>query len=360
MNSQPATGLAARATPPIPDPPLPAPPFVRIRGLVKTFEVHAGGSRRVIIRAVWEVDLDIAAGEAYGLVGESGSGKTTLARCLLRLTDVTAGSVEVGGVDVTKATSRELRGLRRRMQVVFQDPVGSLDPRLQVRDLVAEPLRTHLGLSRSALDAEVARLLDDVGLARIHVGRRPHELSGGQCQRVAIARALALKPRLLVLDEPTSALDVSVQAQILNLLVELRAEHGLTYLLISHDLGVVRYLADRIGVMYLGRLVEEGPAADLLAQPHHPYTRALLAARPDVDGSNQRDILVRGDPPSLTDPPTGCAFNPRCWWRHQLSEPAACVELVPVLQPSAVAADRYVACHFADEVPSALAREVSP
>ena len=176
-------------------------------------------------------------------------------------------------------------------------------------------------LRGGVLDADVARLLDDVGLARIHMGRRPHELSGGQCQRVAIARALALRPRLLVLDEPTSALDVSVQAQILNLLVELRREHGLTYLLISHDLGVVRYLADHIGVMYLGRLVEEGPAADLLASPGHPYTRALLASRPDVDGSNERGILVRGDPPSLTDPPSGCSFHPRCWLRHQLASP---------------------------------------
>ena len=336
-----------------------AAPFVRISGLVKTFEVHAGGSRRVVIRAVSGVDLNIGAGEAYGLVGESGSGKTTLARCLLRLTDVGAGRVEVGGVDVTTAKGDQLRRLRRQMQVVFQDPVGSLDPRLRVRDLVAEPLRTHLGLRGAALDAEVARLLDDVGLARLHMARRAHELSGGQCQRVAIARALALKPRLLVLDEPTSALDVSVQAQILNLLVELRAEHGLTYLLISHDLGVVRYLADRIGVMYLGRIVEEGPAAELLASPDHPYTRALLAARPDVDGTNDRGILVRGIRPASPIRPAAAASTRAAGFVTSSGSRPPVSSSCPVLQPSPTHVSRSVACHFADQVPSALAKEVS-
>ena len=286
-------------------------------------------------------------GEAYGLVGESGSGKTTLARCLLRLVDTTAGRIEVGGRDVTRAAGGDLRALRREMQVVFQDPVGSLDPRSRVQDVIAEPLRTHLRLDSAAITARVTELLDEVGLARIHMPRRAHELSGGQCQRVAIARALALRPKLLVLDEPTSALDVSVQAQILNLLAELRREHGLTYLLISHDLGVVRYLCDRIGVMYLGRIVEEGPSSHSLEAPIHPYTRALLASRPSVDGVAP-STPVRGEPPSLTAPPRGCPFHPRCWLRASLGDPARCVDEVPQLRPFGPGV--IAACHFADPV----------
>ncbi len=319
--------------------------LVRIEGLIKEFPAHVPGRGTVIIRAVNGVDLAIAGGEAYGLVGESGSGKTTLARCLLRLVDPTAGRVEVAGRDVTRATGGDLRALRREMQVVFQDPVGSLDPRSRVQDVVAEPLRTHLRLDSAAIATRVAELLDEVGLARTHMNRRAHELSGGQCQRVAIARALALRPKLLVLDEPTSALDVSVQAQILNLLAELRREHGLTYLLISHDLGVVRYLCDRIGVMYLGRIVEEGPSSHTLEAPIHPYTRALLASRPSVDGIAPT-APVRGEPPSLTAPPPGCSFHPRCWLRASLGDPAHCVEEVPALRPFAPGV--IAACHFAD------------
>ena len=290
------------------------------------------------------MDLAIEEGEAYGLVGESGSGKTTLARCLLRLTDATAGRIEVDGRDITQLAGGELRRLRRKLQVVFQDPVGSLDPRSRVADVVAEPLWTHERLRGAAAEARVLALLDDVGLGRRYLDRRAHELSGGQCQRVAIARALALRPRVLVLDEPTSALDVSVQAQILNLLVALRREHGLTYLLISHDLGVVRYLCDRIGVLYLGRLVEEGPAGHALEAPSHPYTRALLSARPSVD-MDAAPILMRGDPPSLTAPPPGCSFHPRCWRRAELDDPARCVEEVPMLQPVRSWRDRRVPLH---------------
>jgi oligopeptide/dipeptide ABC transporter ATP-binding protein len=302
------------------------------------------------------VSLSIASGEAYGLVGESGSGKTTFARCLLRLTDATDGRIEVAGRDVTTARGADLRELRREMQVVFQDPVGSLDPRVQVRDVVAEPLRTHLRLGSKEVDTRVTALLDEVGLARVHMTRRAHELSGGQCQRVAIARALALRPKLLVLDEPTSALDVSVQAQILNLLAQLRREHGLTYLLISHDLGVVRYLCDRIGVMYVGRIVEEGPAARTLEQPTHPYTRALLSSRPSVDGTASQ-VLVRGEPPSLTAPPSGCSFHPRCWLRAERGDPVRCTDEVPslrVLGPQVMAA-----CHLVDDKPVAAGPSVS-
>ena len=322
-----------------------APPLVRIEGLVREFPVHVSGRGTVIIRAVDGVSLSIGPGEAYGLVGESGSGKTTLARCLLRLIDVTAGRIEVAGRDVTSATGGDLQTLRREMQVVFQDPVGSLDPRARVSDVVAEPLRTHLRLGSREIEARVTALLDEVGLARVHMSRRAHELSGGQCQRVAIARALALRPKLLVLDEPTSALDVSVQAQILNLLVQLRREHALTYLLISHDLGVVRYLCDRIGVMYVGRIVEEGPAGRTLEHPTHPYTRALLSSRPSVDGTD-RQVLVRGEPPSLTAPPPGCSFHPRCWLRAERGDPARCSDEAPVLR--SLGPHVLAACHLVE------------
>lgn len=337
--------LAAASTGPSPAAPPVSDPLVRMTGLVKTYPSHVPGRGTVTIRALDGVDLAIFRGEAYGLVGESGSGKTTLARCLLRLTDATAGRIEVDGRDITRLAGAELRRLRREVQVVFQDPVGSLDPRERVRDVVAEPLRTHDRLRGRDLEARVVALLDEVGLGRQHLDRRAHELSGGQCQRVAIARAIALRPRLLVLDEPTSALDVSVQAQILNLLVTLRAELGLTYLLISHDLGVVRYLCDRIGVLYLGRLVEEGPAHHALEAPSHPYTRALLSARPSVDADSQ-PMLMRGDPPSLTAPPPGCAFHPRCWLRARLGDPERCASDQPLLRPTAPGVT--AACHFPD------------
>ena len=274
-------------------------PLVRVRGLESTF--RADGH---LVRAVAGVDLDVLPGEVHALVGESGSGKTTLARCILRLIEPTAGRVEIDGRDIAGLRRRRsCGGLRREMQVVFQDPQGSLDPRMSVRELVAEPIRTHLRPARGSIEPVVLDLLDGVGLAARHLDRRPHELSGGQCQRVAIARALALKPRLMILDEPTSALDVSVQAQILNLLLELRARHGLTYLLISHDLGVVRHLSDRISVMYLGRIVERADADDVFEDAHHPYARALLAAVPDVGAGDSRPALIRGDPPSPANPP---------------------------------------------------------
>jgi oligopeptide/dipeptide ABC transporter ATP-binding protein len=339
------------ATPPAaPLPSAAAPPLVRVRGLEKVF--RADGRP---VRAVAGVDLDILAGEVHALVGESGSGKTTLARCILRLIEPTAGTVEVDGRDVAQLRGSGLRTLRRQMQVVFQDPQGSLDPRMSVLELVAEPIRTHLRPARGSLTRIVLELLEGVGLARRHLDRRPHELSGGQCQRVAIARALALKPRLLVLDEPTSALDVSVQAQILNLLLELRARYGLTYLLISHDLGVVRHLSDRISVMYLGRIVERAAADQVFVDARHPYSRALLASVPDVAAAvAPRPALIRGDPPSPADPPTGCAFHPRCWLRDHLEDPSICETTAP---PPVSAANR-AACFFPDRVAPALATVV--
>ena len=326
----------------------PVPPVLEVRDLIKTY-AQPGTGRPV--RAVAGVSLDIADGEVYALVGESGSGKTTLARCVLRLIDADAGEIRLGGVDVRAATGDALRRLRSQMSVVFQDPVGSLDPRMAVRDIVAEPMRQHLRPARRDLEPMVVDALDQVGIGRVHLDRRPHELSGGQCQRVAIARALASRPRLLVLDEPTSALDVSVQAQILNLLMELRARHGLAFLLISHDLGVVHHLADRVGVLYLGRLVEERAARATFESAAHPYTRALLAAVPDVDDGAEPLSLIRGEPPSLAAPPSGCRFHPRCWLRSELGDPERCATVEPPLVGSG-GVD--VACHFADRTADAL------
>ena len=296
------------------------------------------------------MSFEIAAGETLGLVGESGSGKSTTGRCILRLIEPTAGRVEIDGRDIAGLRGAGLRSLRREMQLVFQDPQGSLDPRMSVRDLVAEPIRTHLHPARGTIEPTIVELLEGVGLARRHLDRRPHELSGGQCQRVAIARTLALRPRLIVLDEPTSALDVSVQAQILNLLLELRGRYGLTYLLISHDLGVVRHLSDRISVMYLGRIVERAGADEVFEDARHPYSRALLAAVPDVDAGIARPALIRGDPPSAANPPPGCPFHPRCWLRDRLGNPKECETVAP---PPVGEANR-AACHFPDRVAGAL------
>ncbi len=330
-------------------------PLVQVRGLVKEFEVkgHRGAG---LVKAVTDVDLDIEVGEALGLVGESGSGKTTLARCILRLLEPTAGSVRLDGLDIAHLGGRALRRMRPQMQVVFQDPVGSLDPRMSVFDLIAEPLRAHRGLSRSQLRASVERLIDEVGLAQNLRDRRPHELSGGQCQRVAIARAISLQPRLLILDEPTSALDVSVQAQVLELLVRLRAEHDLTYLLISHDLGVVRYLCERVAVMYLGRIVEQGPAQQIFEAAQHPYTRALILARPDVDADGPPQLLLSGEIPSATAPPSGCAFHPRCWLRERLGRPQECENSVPTIETRQGGA---AACHFAEQTTGRFEQEVN-
>ena len=330
-------------------------PLVEVRGLVKEFEVkgHRGSG---LVKAVTDVDLDIASGEAVGLVGESGSGKTTLARSILRLIEPTAGVIRLEGTDITHLGGGAMRKLRPHIQVVFQDPVGSLDPRMSVFDLIAEPLRAHRKLSRGELRSTVARLIDEVGLVQALRDRRPHELSGGQCQRVAIARAISLQPRLLILDEPTSALDVSVQAQVLELLARLRAELDLTYLLISHDLGVIRYLCERVAVMYLGRIVEQGPTRQIFEDAQHPYTRALILARPDVDADGPPRLLLSGEIPSATAPPPGCAFHPRCWLREQLGRPQECETTVPTLETNLGGA---AACHFADQTTQRFEQEVN-
>ncbi len=287
-------------------------PLLQARGLAKTF----GGSRGMFrtatgVQAVADVDITLAHGAALGVVGESGCGKSTLARLLLRLIPLSGGSIRFAGQDITALNERAMRPLRRRMQLIHQNPSAALDPRLSAEDAVAEPLRIHGIASGRALREQVAALLAEVGLPAAFLHRFPHELSGGQKQRVCIARALALEPELLVLDEPTSALDVSVQAQILDVLEGLRARRGLALLFISHNLAVVRQVCERVAVMYLGRIVEEGTAAEVLGAPRHPYTRSLLGSVPRLEA---RAIVpgAAGEPPNPAAPPAGCAFHPRC------------------------------------------------
>jgi oligopeptide/dipeptide ABC transporter ATP-binding protein len=266
------------------------------------------------VHAVDDVTFALPEGETLGLVGESGCGKTTLSRALMRLIDATDGAIRFRGDDITNASRKQMAPLRREMQMVFQDPFASLNPRKRVTQIVGTPLRLH-GCPREEVDRQVAALLSRVGLHPEHRNRYPHEFSGGQRQRIGVARALALEPRLIVLDEPVSALDVSVQAQIINLLDDLQDDFGLTYLFVAHDLSVVRHVSDRIAVMYLGKLMEVSPAEELYTKPIHPYTSALLSAVPipDPKESRRRDrLVVSGEPPNAIDPPSGCVFHPRC------------------------------------------------
>jgi len=284
--------------------------------LTKYFAVERGlfGSRTKYLRAVEDVSLRVRRGETLGLVGESGCGKSTLGRCILRLIEPTFGRVVFDGKDLLPLRHADMRPVRRRMQIIFQDPYSSLNPRMTVREIVAEGIRVF-DLARNAREEEerVAELLEKDGLRPEHIDRYPHEFSGGQRQRIGIARALAVKPDFIVCDEPISALDVSIQAQIVNLLLELQESMGLSYLFISHDLKVVEHVSHRVAVMYLGRIVEQAPAAMLYENPRHPYTRALLAAAPVPDPNKKRlRVLLEGDLPSPIDPPAGCSFHPRC------------------------------------------------
>ncbi|HVS14487.1 MAG TPA: ABC transporter ATP-binding protein [Thermoanaerobaculia bacterium] len=318
--------------------------LLRAEGVCRVFRSRGGGARRVV-RAVSDVDLELLAGESFALVGESGSGKTTLARVLLRLIEPSAGRVWFDGRELTALSRRELRRARRGFQMVFQDPAGSLDPRMSVGRAVAEPLRIHRLAPRGERGERVSRLLEMVGLPEEVARRPPAELSGGQRQRVAIARALATEPKLLVADEPVSSLDVSVRAQVVNLLARLQIELGLSLLFIGHDLATVEQLADRVAVMYLGRLVEIAPAARLFAEPAHPYSVALLAAapRPEPGRARRRLVALAGEPPDPAAPPTGCAFHPRCPLATErcVSERPALRELVP---------GHRVACHYPGEL----------
>ena len=321
--------------------------LVEIRGLVKEFPVRGGSLTRTTgtVRAVDNVDLDVEIGEVLGLVGESGCGKTTLARMVLRLIEPTAGTILLDGRDLLAADGPKLRAMRREMQVVFQDPYSSLDPRATVGDSISEGLRAH-GIPREERAERVAAVMDLVGLDPALRRRFPHEFSGGQRQRVGLARALVLEPRLLIADEPVSALDVSIRSQILNLLRDLQRRLGLTVVFVSHDLAVVEHLCDRVAVMYLGRIVEIGTRDDVFERPRHPYTKALLSAVPiaDAAGRERRQrIVLTGDVPSAANPPTGCRFHPRCPWAIE-----RCSEESPALR--SFGESHLAACHLADSI----------
>jgi len=319
-----------------------ATPLLSVSGLVKHFPVKRGLLQRTVgqVHAVDGVSFDIAPGETLGLVGESGCGKSTAGKAILKLIEPTGGEIRVNGERIDQLSRSEMRPYRRELQVVFQDPYSSLNPRLRIRDIIAEPLRNYGVAHGRALDERVETLADKVGLRPEALHRYPHEFSGGQRQRIGIARALALNPGLIICDEPVSALDVSVQAQVINLLGDLQKEFGLSYLFIAHDIAVVEHISHRVAVMYLGKIVEIGDRADLFLRPQHPYTEALLSAVPEPDpGLEKKRIILRGDVPSPINPPSGCRFHTRCPYAFD-----RCSVEEPELQE--ISAAHYVACHL--------------
>ena len=326
--------------------------IVEVVDLKVHFPIRSGIFKTVAgsVKAVDGVTFEVRRGETLGLVGESGCGKSTIGRAMIRLREPTSGHVYFDGTDLGSLGGEALRKLRRKMQIIFQDPYGSLDPRMTVGSIVSEPIETHNLARGQAKRDRVAELLTLVGLDPKYVQRYPHEFSGGQRQRIGVARALAVEPEFIVCDEPISALDVSIQAQVLNLLTDLRKRLGLTYLFVAHDLSVVKHISDRVAVMYLGKVVEIGPPDQLYASPGHPYTRALLSAVPVPDPTAERKrkrVILKGDVPSPVNPPPGCRFHTRCWLYERLGKPENCRTIDPPL--AELEGEHRAACHYADE-----------
>jgi peptide/nickel transport system ATP-binding protein len=340
--------------------------LVSIRHMKKYFPITGGLMKRTLgqVYAVDDVSLEIRRGETLGLVGESGCGKTTLGRTVIKLVPPTSGEVRFAGIDVLSLKGNELKKMRRRMQIIFQDPVASLNPRMPVSDLIGEGLvaqadKENQWGQRSVRDKRVGDYLEAVGLRREYSRRYPHEFSGGQRQRIGIARALALEPEFIVCDEPVSALDVSIQSQIINLLVDLRSRFGLTYLFVAHNLSVIEYISDRVGVMYLGKLAELADVEEIYKRPRHPYTIALLSAVPNPDPRvRKRRLVLEGDVPSPANPPSGCRFHTRCWLRTRLGNPENCATEEPEFRD--IGSGHRVACHYAEQITDATVTELVP